>query len=175
MLLCVVPLTLSMVVPSFESFLQRSTGAWRGAGYTWSPAEPTVGAAMPLGAVPSGGSCPQAVISSVASPASKASAVVVCGAEGARRGRPSALAVAALQRSPWPPFSALGVGPRPHHLPLCQVPALRRRRGLHHPPGREQLRGERGHALLRRRRARRVRGAQAAYERLRRTQPAGRR
>ena len=98
MLLCVVPLALSMVVPSFESFLQRSTGAWRGAGYTWSPAEPTVGAAMPLGAVPSGGSWPQAVISSVASRAPKASAVVVCGAEGARRGRPSALAVAALQR-----------------------------------------------------------------------------
>lgn len=40
-----------MVVPSFESFLQRSTGAWRGAGYTWSPAEPSVGAAMPLGVV----------------------------------------------------------------------------------------------------------------------------
>ena len=40
-----------MVVPSFESFLQRSTGAWRGAGYTWSPTEPSSGAAMPLGVV----------------------------------------------------------------------------------------------------------------------------
>ena len=46
-----VPLSLSMVVPSFESFLQRSTGAWRGAGYTWSPTEPSSGAAMPLGVV----------------------------------------------------------------------------------------------------------------------------
>ena len=62
MLLCVVPLTLSMVVPSFESFLQRSTGAWRGAGYTWSPAEPSDGLAMPLGAIPRAASWPQPVI-----------------------------------------------------------------------------------------------------------------
>ena len=89
-MLCIVPLSLSMVVPSFESFLQRSTGAWRGAGYTWSPAEPSVGAAMPLGAAPSVGSWLLAVISSLASPAPKASAVAICGAEGARRGRPSA-------------------------------------------------------------------------------------
>ena len=40
-----------MVVPSFENFLQRSTGAWQGAGYTWSPAEPSTGLAMPLGVV----------------------------------------------------------------------------------------------------------------------------
>ena len=40
-----------MVVPSFDNFLQRSTGAWRGAGYTWSPTEPSTGLAMPLGVV----------------------------------------------------------------------------------------------------------------------------
>ena len=33
------------------------------------------------------------------------------------------------RRSPWPPFSALGAVLRPHHVPPCQVAALRRARG----------------------------------------------
>ena len=59
------------------------------------------------------GSWPQTVISSLASPAPKAVTVAVCGAEGARRGRPIS------------PISPWGTRVRPQHLPLCQVLALR--------------------------------------------------
>ena len=54
-------------------------------------------------------SWPPTVISSLASRAPKAPAVAVCGAEGTRCGRPS----------------ALGRWPSVNHLPLCQVPTLR--------------------------------------------------
>ena len=43
--------SLGMVMPSFDNFLQRSTGSWRGVGFTWSPQEPSDGLALPLGVV----------------------------------------------------------------------------------------------------------------------------
>ena len=66
------------------------------------------------GTPPSAASWPQMVISSLAPPAPKAPAVVVCGAEGACRGRP---------------FSAFRADLlRPNHLPHCQVAASQARR-----------------------------------------------
>lgn len=38
------------LAPSFDSFLSRSTGAWRGVGYSWSPDESS--GLMPLGVTP---------------------------------------------------------------------------------------------------------------------------
>merc|ERR1719174_327952 len=51
-LLCGAVLSLAVLGTSFESFLARADGRWRGAAYTWTPTEPSDSGALELGVAP---------------------------------------------------------------------------------------------------------------------------